>query len=270
MTGTERRPHTGQDAVGWEDMAAEEGPPELSVQEAASCPVSPSLSSALSSRDVTVSGFTPSSGLYTPTPLRTQLPRDGLQGAVHACCLHPDARPRRTAGSGQVTTTIREPGPPQPVPRGCAGRGRAHACPCSPLPIPLPGSNAPTKDNYSRKRAATRAACRQARRGFGREDAAARPLAASLSFSPAWFLCFANSCRDGFILQAWLPVGASVLHAARPCAAPGLGGTSPPACPLTKAATWGPREGLRRPLRVAAMHPLSRVCPAAGCVGAGT
>ncbi|XP_014405479.1 PREDICTED: LOW QUALITY PROTEIN: AP-5 complex subunit zeta-1 [Myotis brandtii] len=81
-------------------MAAEEGPPELSVQEAASCSVSPSLSSALPLRDVTVSGFTPSSGLYTPTPLRTQLPRDGLQG---------------------------------------------------------------------------------------------------------WFLCFANSCRDGFVLQAWLP-----------------------------------------------------------------
>nr|KAF6349000.1 hypothetical protein mMyoMyo1_011590 [Myotis myotis] len=107
------------------------------------------------------------------------------------------------------------------------------------------------------------AACRPARRGLGREDTAARPLAASLSFSPGRFLCFANSCHDGFVLQAWLPRWASVLGAARPCSAPGLGETSPPACPLTKAATWGPREGLRRPLRVAAVHPLGRVCP--GC-----
>lgn len=77
---------------------------------------------------VTVSGFTPSSGLSTPTPLRTQLPRDRLQGAVHARCLHPDARPQRTTRSGQAPTTMEAlpepgPGPPQPVPRGCAGRG---------------------------------------------------------------------------------------------------------------------------------------------------
>lgn len=113
------------------------------------------------------------------------------------------------------------------------------------------------------------AACRPARRGLGREDTAARPLAASLSFSPGRFLCFANSCHDGFVLQAWLPRWASVLGAAHPCSAPGLGGTSPPACPLTKAATWGPREGLWRPLRVAAVHPLGVSVQAAGCAGAG-
>lgn len=257
MTGTERRPHAGQDAVGWEDMVAEEGPPELSVQEAASCSVSPSLSSALPLRDVTISGFTPSSSLYTPTPLRTQLPRDGLQGAVHARCLHPDARPQRTTRSGQVTTTMGgsagEPVPPQPVPHGSAGRGRAHACPCSPFPIPLPGSNAPTKDNYANVllQGGLQTGPAGAWAG-GLSRQASRCVCPSLQV----FLCFANSCCDGFVLQAWLPRWAPVLGAARPCSAPGLGETSPPACPLTKAATWGPREGLRRPLRVAAVRPL--------------
>lgn len=149
-----------RDAVGWEDAAAGVGLPELSVQEAASCAVSPSLSPALPLRDVTVSGITPTLASEPPTP-RTQLfPQDGLRGAVHARCLCLDAgRQRNTRSRISYLNDQRlcrgEPVPPQPVPRGCAGgTGRActapwlrqaHECPCSPFAMPLPGSHAPLR-----------------------------------------------------------------------------------------------------------------------------
>lgn len=174
-------------------MAAEEGPPELSVQEAASCSVSPSLSSALPLRESPSCVHTLIRPLH-PNPSEHSCPETGFRVRCtptasipmldHSALLVQDKLPQRW--------------------RLCRGRGR-----CSPsllaaqggaFPIPLPGSNAPTKDNYSRKRAAT-GGLQTGPAGAWAEDSP-RPLAASLSLPPG-----------RFVLQAGPQFSAQLAHA---------------------------------------------------------
>lgn len=212
------------------------------MQEAASCAISPSLNSALPLRDVTISGFTPSSGLCTPNPQKTQLPRDGLWGAVHAHCLRPDVGPQRPHSRVSHTTT-----------RGSAGPTRVLAAPsqclCPEVTLPL--------------RTITQTCCYRGGGGGGpadrpaglrQEDAAASPPrqvvpGLQMPVLTVWF------SRPGFHVRA-LVLGLRC----SPVLSPRCGQDSPAASPLTKAATWGPREGLRRPLQVAATHPLQHHC----------
>lgn len=219
-------------------MAAEEGPRELSVQEAASCSVSPSLSSALPLRESPSCVHTLIRPLH-PNPSEHSCPETGFRVRCtptasipmldHSALLVQDKLPQRW--------------------RLCRGRGR-----CSPsllaaqggaFPIPLPGSNAPTKDNYSRKRAAT-GGLQTGPAGAWAEDSP-RPLAASLSLPPG-----------RFVLQAGPQFSAQLAHA-RPQVWARL--RRPPV--LSPKLLPGPEGGLRRPLRWQQCVPSARACP--GC-----